>query len=85
MYDPSAPAPEGTSVFYNVNTPVYTGEQSQRVQDELRRRSMVIQGTARPRRTHMFSGLVLCGLCNHYMVYGGKGNYRCQSERYSTQ
>ena len=80
MYDPSCPAPEGVQIYYGVNTPVYTGEQAQRVQDELRRRSMAIQGTARPYRTHMFTGLVLCGLCNHYMVFGGKGMYRCQSK-----
>ncbi|MBI1258040.1 MAG: hypothetical protein GC204_11265 [Chloroflexi bacterium] len=81
VYDPSCPAPEGTQIFYGVNDPVYTGDQAVRVKDELRRRAMAIQGTARPHRTHKFSGLLLCGYCGHYMVYESKSRaYRCQSK-----
>lgn len=79
VYNPSCPAPEGVHIFYNTNDAVYTGELAGRVQDELRRRAMAIQGTARPYRTHKFTGLILCGYCNHYMAFSGKGMYRCQS------
>jgi hypothetical protein len=80
VYDPSCPAPEGVHIFYNVNEPVYTGDLAAQVQDELRRRAMAIQGTARPYRTHPFTGLLLCGYCGHYMVYDGDGFWRCQSK-----
>lgn len=81
VYDPSCPAPEGVHIFYGVIEPVYTGEIAGRVQDELRRRAMAIQGTARPYRTNKFTGLLLCGYCAHYMVYDGDGFWRCQSYR----
>ncbi len=77
VYDQSCPAPEGVHIFYNVNTPVYTGDLAERIRAELQRRTTAIQGTARPYRTHKFSGLVLCGYCGRTMVFGDN-HYRCE-------
>lgn len=79
IYDPACPPPEGVKVYYNVNQPVYTGDQAERVKAELRRRALAVQGTARPYRTHKFTGLLLCAYCGHYLVFARPGSYCCRS------
>lgn len=83
-FDESIPLPNGVTVWRNTHEPIYKGEQAELIQAELRRRRTAIRGTARPARTHMFTGLLLCGRCGYNMGHGvanGKYHYyRCYSK-----
>lgn len=67
VFDPNASRPPNTDMFYQTHSPVYVGEQAETIQRELRRRSLIIKGKARPGHTRMFTGLIVCGGCWHTM------------------
>lgn len=84
IFDPEDPAPEGVLIFYGAHEAVYTGEQSERVKAELRRRRTTIKGRTVPGKTKMFSGLMICNECTYMMSYhhsnaSGWVGYRCMS------
>jgi hypothetical protein len=66
---------------------VYTGEQAEIVQAELRRRVEIVRGKTRPHDTKMFAGLLLCGYCGYYLVAVTEKRkyrvYRCMSKHYA--
>jgi hypothetical protein len=62
-FDRHVPRPPYIDMFYDVHVPVYTGEQAEQVKQELRRRSTIIRGKARPGHTRFFTGLAVCGVC----------------------
>jgi hypothetical protein len=66
-FDQNAPHPPNADIFYDTHPAVYTGEQAENIKRELRRRTLVIKGKARPGHTRMFTGLVVCGGCWHTM------------------
>jgi DNA invertase Pin-like site-specific DNA recombinase len=75
VYDESEPIPEGTLVFRNTHSAVWTGELADRVRQELDRRSQHIRGRAKPHTTHVLSGLVICGECGSFMsVFADRGS-----------
>jgi hypothetical protein len=67
-FDRSVETPPGVIIEYGTNLAVYTGEQAEIVQAELRRRFEIIRGKTRPHNTKMFTGLLLCGYCGYYMI-----------------
>lgn len=82
VFDESEPLPEGVLMYRNTFPAAITGKLARELQDELRRRRMVVRGNARPRRTRMFSGLMVCDECGYYLVYGynkGYPGYKCVS------
>lgn len=66
-YDKSVPPPEGVTLDYDVVQPLYSGAMLEQLITELNRRSD-LQGHASPEKTHMFSGLAVCGTCGYSMV-----------------
>lgn len=81
-FDLSIPPPEGVLFFPNTHTPVYTGDQAEHVMAELRRRQTVIKGRALPYKTHLATGLMVCGECGYTMAYYSEPDwpaYRCIS------
>lgn len=76
IYDESEAIPEGCMVFRDTHDAVWTGEFADRVRQELDRRSEHIRGRAQPARTHLLSGLVICGECGSFMSTHAEGNYR---------
>lgn len=66
-FDPDVPRPENADMFYSTHPAVYEGEQAEAVKRELRRRSMIMRGKARPGHTRLFTGLAVCGVCWHTM------------------
>lgn len=68
IFDQSVPVPEGVQIEYNKFPAVYQGQQLQAFQDELRRRKTML-GSARPHKTHLFTGLLVCAECSYTLVY----------------
>jgi hypothetical protein len=83
VFDLAEPMPDGALMWRNTHEPMLTGDLADAVQAEMRRRSLVIKGKARPYRTHKFTGLLICAYCGCYMVYNrnkGLGSYRYHSK-----
>jgi len=83
VFDPSFPAPPGTTMWYGVIQPYLTGELAELLKAELRRRRHSMRGSSRPRNAHKFVGLLRCGYCGRQLVYNSNGRkpiYRCQSK-----
>jgi hypothetical protein len=76
IYDESEPLPEGVIIFRNTHPAVWQGELSDRIRQEIDRRSEAVRGNATPSCTHRLSGLVICGECGRYMRTWTQGNYR---------
>ena len=69
IFDPTYPAPEDTKIFYNVMPPYFDPEFGALVMSELRRRKLLIKGTARPQNTHRFRGLICCYYCGRILTF----------------
>lgn len=78
IYDENAPLPEGVTIERGKVPAVYTGELAEKIKAEIRRRSQTIQGSAKPRYTHRFSGLCVCAGCGRFMAthVDSKSSYR---------
>lgn len=72
VFDPSYPPPEGAQIFYGV-MPAYLDDTEsglgELLKAELRRRRHSIRGTASPRNSHKFTGLLSCYYCGRKLVY----------------
>lgn len=79
-FDETFPVPEGVTVKRHNHPAVFTGELAERVKAELRRRRMVIRGSARPSRTHKFTGLLVCAYCGFSVVFQSDATYCCRSK-----
>jgi site-specific DNA recombinase len=86
-YDESAPVPKGVEIKRNTHPPFFpdTDPDTARLKAELTRRASVIQGSASPEHTHMFTGLLACPGCERNMSASSKARgdktytyYRCQ-------
>lgn len=97
VFDPTYPHPPDTRVLYGVLEPYLAPEStlSHQLQSELRRRRLSIRGSARPRNSHKFTGLLVCYYCGRNLVYhplrGRTGTgyiysaYTCHSKYNSAQ
>lgn len=88
VFDTDAPVPEGVQVWRHTHEAVYTGKDAEAVKAELRRRRMVIRGTARPYRTARFSGLLICEYCGYRLTFFkekhyGAHSYVCRSKYFA--
>lgn len=68
IYDESEPVPDDIVVYRNTVPAVYTGDLSERLKAEIKRRQLSIVGKAAPNKTHRFVGLFLCGECGSGMA-----------------
>lgn len=62
-FDRAQQPPAGVVMFYNVHAPIYDGEIASRLQQEMRRREVIMRGSARADRAFRFTGLIVCGEC----------------------
>lgn len=67
-FDLSVPPPEGVVMFPNVHQSIYEGDQAILIQQELRRREVIMRGSARSDRAYRFTGLIICGECGFNVV-----------------
>lgn len=67
-FDLSIPPPEGVVMFPNVHPPIYEGEQALLIQQEMRRREVIMRGSGRADRAYRFTGLIICGECGCNVV-----------------
>lgn len=75
-WDESIAPPEGVTVWRNTHSPVWAGEQGDRIRAELQRRFDAVRGRATPRTTHRFAGLGICGECGSFLITQTNGGYR---------
>ncbi|MBZ0302018.1 MAG: recombinase family protein [Anaerolineae bacterium] len=72
IFEPGHEIPPGVTIHYNTHEAVYEEEQREKVKAEFRRRQGMVGGM-RPRNTHRFSGLVVCGECGYYLITSNTG------------
>jgi DNA invertase Pin-like site-specific DNA recombinase len=68
-FDPDAALPDGVEVNYGTHEPALTGVIAERVKAEMRRRTELVRGGARSGKTHMLTGLIVCGECWYTLTY----------------
>ncbi len=76
VYDEGVPAPEGVLIFRNTHPAVWTGEVADKVKQEIDRRSVHMRGSAHPARSHMMTGLIICGECGSFLATHVDKGYR---------
>lgn len=81
-FDLSISPPAGVVMFPNVHPPIYEGEQAQLIQQELRRREVIMRGSARADRAYRFTGLIVCGECGCNVLAQHQRTMRGQPLRY---
>lgn len=62
-FDRAQETPAGVVMFYDVHPPIYEGDLADRVQQEMRRREVIMRGSARADHAYRFTGLIVCGEC----------------------
>lgn len=68
-FDESVEPPKGVVMFYNVHKPIYEGDLARRIQEEMRRREVIVRGAVRAAKAHRFTGLIICGECGCNLVH----------------
>jgi hypothetical protein len=85
VYDSSASIPEEVEIHWNMGVAAWQGADADIVIAELKRRRIVTKGRGASSRNYMFTGLVVCGVCGHNMVYQvdskGTPSYRCRPNK----
>ncbi len=76
IYDESEPVPDGVLMFRHTHPAVWEGELSDRIRQEIDRRSENMRGKASSSYTHRLSGLAICGECGSFMSTRVDHEYR---------
>lgn len=76
IYDASEPIPEGAIIFRDTHEAVWTGKLADRIRQEIDRRSEHMWGKAKPWRTNILSGLMICGECGLTLAMHVDGEYK---------
>ncbi len=76
IYDLSESIPDGALIFRNTHEAVWAGELADKIRQEIDRRSEHMRGKARPCRTHILSGLMICGECGSFLATQTDERYR---------
>lgn len=81
VFDAASPAPDGVLIYYGTHRPYLDDELGLALKAELLRRRSSVRGSNRPHRSRMFSGLLVCAHCGHYLIWmhnnHGRAYYRC--------
>lgn len=68
-FDETAPLPENVVINRATHEPMWTGDLSLALKEELRRRELLATGRAWPDKVSAFSGLLVCGYCGQRMAF----------------